>query len=226
MMRGRVIITNYFSSGAVASAGEKAQKLYGFYTHTSSPLLLVRVGTCPPPPCQGVFSSSLSRGSYSPPPRQGGYLPPPRCQGRHLSFYSLTPKCCGFHLGLSRSWQINPAFAYLRLIGFVWNGAVVNLNNKAGHFMTFLIFFPSPKSFAGCLKKSSNLQVTNIPAALFQGVKQFHSGTYGPAGGSQTLCPSLSSPSYKQPVCQYNSWRSRREHFASNSIQMWRNVWK
>ena len=55
MMRGRVIITNYFSSGAVASAGEKAQKLYGFYTHTSSPLLLVRVGTCPPPPCQGVF---------------------------------------------------------------------------------------------------------------------------------------------------------------------------
>ena len=72
MMRGRVIITNYFSSGAVASAGEKAQKLYGFYTHTSFPLLLVRVGTCPPPPCQGVFflphlvkgnlfSSSLTR---------------------------------------------------------------------------------------------------------------------------------------------------------------------
>ena len=153
-------------------------------------------------------------------------MPPPRCQGRHLSFYSLTPKCCGFHLGLSRSCQINPGFAYLPLIGFVWNGAVVNLNNKARHFMTFLIFFPSPKSFAGCLKKSSNLHVTNILAALFQGVKQFHSGTYGPAGGSQTLCPSLSSPSYKQPVCQYNSWRSTREHFASNSIQMWRNVWK
>ena len=72
MMRGRVIITNYFSSGAVASAGEKAQKLYGFYTHTSPPLLRVRVGTCPPPPCQGVcflpllvkgnlFSSSKTR---------------------------------------------------------------------------------------------------------------------------------------------------------------------
>ena len=179
-------------------------------------LLLVKVFF--PPPCQGELILLLLD--------KVGTCPPPRCQGRHLSFYSLTPKCCGFHLALSRSCQINPAFAYLPLIGLVWNGAVVNLNNKAGHFMTFLIFFPSPKSFAGCLKKSSNLQVTNIPAALFQGVKQFQSGTYGPAGGSQTLCPSLSSPSYKQPVCQYNSWRSRRVHFASNSIQMWRNVWK
>ena len=181
-----------------------------------------------------MSSSSLSGCFFPPSPCQGELIlllldkvntcPPPPCQGRHLSFYSLTPKCCGFHLGLSRSCQINAAFAYLRLIGFVWSGAVVNLNNKAGHFMTFFIFFPSPKSFAGCLKKSTNLQVTNIPAALFQGVKQFQSGTYGPAGGSQTLCPSLSSPSYKQPVCQYNSWRSRREHFALNSKQMWRNV--
>ena len=76
MMRGRVIITNYFSSGAVASAGEKAQKLYGFYTHTSSPLLLVRVGTCPPPflsRCSflllvkgNLFSSSLTRWVLAP----------------------------------------------------------------------------------------------------------------------------------------------------------------
>ena len=61
MMRGRVIITNYFSSGAVASAGEKAQKLYGFYTHTSFPsslsgwalVLLLLVKVFFPPPCQG-----------------------------------------------------------------------------------------------------------------------------------------------------------------------------